>query len=71
MRIIEPMIELTTSDCFAKGYHRACYLHPGDVALCIKVSLRNDFRESESEVSYYRHLQRRGISWDMLPDGNG
>ena len=65
------MIELTATDCFAKGYHRACYIHPGDGGLCIKISLRNNFRETEREISYYLHLQRRSIPWDMLPRFHG
>ena len=65
------MIELTANDCFAKGFHRACYIHPADGGLCIKVSLRGDFRESEREIRYYRHLAGRNISWDMLPRFHG
>jgi hypothetical protein len=71
MRNIPAMIELTQSMCFAKGYHRACYIHPEDENLCIKVSLAADNGETESEIKYYRHLQRRGVSWDMLPRFHG
>jgi hypothetical protein len=65
------MISLDADHRFAGGYHRDCYVHPADDGLCIKVSLRGNFRESAREAKYYRHLQRRRVSWDLLPRFHG
>lgn len=69
--IHEAMISLDTDHRFAGGYHRDCYVHPGDDTLCIKVSLRGNHRESAREARYYRHLQRRRVPWDHLPRFHG
>ena len=33
--------------------------------------LSEDTRETLREIRYYRHLQRRGISWEMIPEYHG
>jgi hypothetical protein len=69
--IHEAMISLDAEHRFAGGYHRDCYIHPADDSLCIKVSLRGNFRESTREAKYYRHLQRRHVPWELLPRFHG
>lgn len=65
------MIELAPDHRFAGGLHRDCYVHPADETLCIKVSLRGNFRETTREAKYYRHLERRHVPWDLLPRFHG
>ena len=67
------MIELTESDVFGKGNHRICYRHPDDKDLCIKVVFDPTLlkREAVREENYYRHLQKRKISWDMVSKYHG
>lgn len=43
------MIELSDAHYFAKGGQRACYFHPHDEALCIKIEL-HEGRESDRRV---------------------
>lgn len=50
-----------------RGVHRECYTHPDDQNLCIKVIVKDCPVEIKREQQYYRHLQKRGISWDMIP----
>jgi hypothetical protein len=49
-----------------KGTNRACYQHPEDETKCIKVTISDDFAESNREKKYYSLLERREISWEML-----
>ncbi len=65
------MISLDADHRFAGGYHRDCYVHPADDSLCIKISLRGNFTESAREAKYYRHLESRQVSWDLLPRFHG
>ncbi len=65
------MILLNTSYFVGKGLHRECYIHPDDEQLCIKVVVAGDLSESKREQSYYKLLQKRGISWDILPRYHG
>ncbi|HDQ40792.1 MAG TPA: hypothetical protein ENN39_07165 [Desulfonatronum sp.] len=70
------MIYLTQDLLFRKGAQRACYRHPSDASLCIKIlhDPREDSpgqRETREEIAYYAHLQKRGISWEMLPFYHG
>lgn len=47
--------------------HRECYKHPENPSLCIKLIVKDSPVEIKREKQYYRHLQKRGISWDMIP----
>jgi len=50
-----------------KGANRKCYIHPNDNNLCIKVLHRNTFqRGAKREARYYKRLQKRGTSSDMI-----
>ena len=66
------MINIDKSGLVGKGLHRECYRHPQNKNLCIKVIVAGDGKvnarkESEREKKYYRHLEKRGICWDMIP----
>lgn len=67
------MINIDESYLVGKGHHRKVYRHPENDKLCIKVVFdgNHESSEIESEKSYYRHLQKRGISWEMLPVYHG
>ena len=61
------MIRLDPSQKFAKGLHRACFVHPDDDKLCIKVVVYGDQQETKREQACYKLLKRRNISWQHLP----
>ncbi|MGJ8676856.1 MAG: PhoP regulatory network protein YrbL [Akkermansiaceae bacterium] len=63
------MVYLDGKSMLGKGHHRECYIHPDDKTLCIKVIVdgSDDAPQTKREINYYKHLQRRGISWAMLP----
>jgi len=65
------MIQLDASRFVGKGLHRECYIHPDNEQLCVKVVVAGDLSESKREQSYYKILQKRGISWDILPRFHG
>jgi hypothetical protein len=60
------MLTLDSSQLIGRGLRRECYFHPEDDTRCIKVVVAGDHKETVREQSYYRLLEKRGISWDML-----
>lgn len=57
------MIELSAVQYFAKGGQRACYYHPDDAALCIKVELHEgdeSDRRVREEIDAHTRVIRRG-----------
>lgn len=61
------MIDLDDSALFiGSGTRRDCYRHPGDPALCIKVSPPGEEKQQRRECRYYRGLARRGASLEHL-----
>ncbi len=60
------MLKLESSQLIGRGLRRECYFHPEDDTRCIKVVVAGDHKETVREQSYYRLLEKRGISWDML-----
>jgi hypothetical protein len=67
------MINIDKSSMFGKGHHRECYIHPENQNLCIKITVDNNLsaRQEQREKKYYRHLEKRSISWDMIPRYHG
>lgn len=65
------MLQLDHSLLIGKGLHRECFQHPENPALCVKVVVAGDSDENRREAKYYRFLQRRGISWEMLARFHG
>jgi len=61
------MLKLDKSDFVGKGLHRECYRHPDNIALCVKVVVTGNDDETRRERKYYRHLEKRNISWEMIP----
>lgn len=55
------------SSLIGTGSHRKCYVHPENKDLCVKIIFNEDLKESKREQSYYRLLEKRNISWEMLP----
>lgn len=66
---ISSMLYINETDLIGKGAHRLCYKHPENKSQCIKIVVRGHdcALEIEREKTYYRHLQKRGVSWDMIP----
>ena len=60
------MLTLETSQLIGRGLRRECYFHPEDESKCVKVVVAGDHKETVREQSYYRLLEKRGISWKML-----
>jgi len=65
------MISIDRSGLIGKGRHRECYRHPENNHLCIKVVVAGGAKEGHRERRYYRHLKKRGICWDMIPEWHG
>lgn len=65
------MLHLDASTYVGRGLHRECHRHPEDPSLCVKVDIGGDPHDSRREQRFYRHLQRRGISWHAVPRWNG
>ncbi|HON59289.1 MAG TPA: YrbL family protein [Smithella sp.] len=61
------MIILDSSLFIGKGAHRSCYIHPTNKNLCVKLNMPHQEKEIKRERKYYRHLEKRKISWDMIP----
>ena len=61
------MISIEKSGLIGTGHHRECYRHPENKNLCIKIIVSGNSKESRREKKYYRRLQKRGVSWDMIP----
>jgi len=60
------MVILESSQLIGRGLRRECYFHPDDESKCIKVVVVGDHKETVREQSYYRLLESRNISWNML-----
>ncbi len=69
--IFSSMLKLRPSLLIARGLHRACYVHPDNSDLCVKVVVNGGLEETRREQAYYRLLERRGASWDMLARFHG
>jgi hypothetical protein len=67
LELLKYMINLDKHKLIGKGLHRECYRHPENKNLCIKVALSENQRETRREKKYYGHLQKRKISWEMIP----
>jgi len=68
------MINLTPSLLVGKGLHRECYVHPENENLCVKVVVAqraSAAKEEAREQAYCRLLEKRGISWTVLPRFHG
>lgn len=63
------MIKIDQSSLVGRGHHREVHRHPEDKNLCIKIVVDGnpDAPQVQREKRYYRHLQKRGVTWDMLP----
>ncbi|XKH60221.1 PhoP regulatory network YrbL family protein [Halomonas sediminis] len=62
-------VNLTEADLIGRGNKRACYKHPDDSRLCIKVA-RNAgaWHENVIEWIYINHLKQQGVPLDHLID---
>ena len=60
------MLTLDSSQLIGRGLRRECYFHPEDGNKCIKIVVAGDQKETAREQSYYRLLDKRNISWQMV-----
>jgi hypothetical protein len=65
------MIDLKPEAMIGKGLHRECYAHPNNPDRCIKVVVLRGEEETRREQAYYKFLQKRQITWEMLPQFHG
>jgi len=69
------MLDIKTSSYVAEGKHRACYIHPHNENLCVKILLPSkkggSLEEAKRETKYYRFLEKKNVPWTMLPKFHG
>ncbi|QPG05522.1 hypothetical protein IT774_15725 [Salinimonas marina] len=62
----EPL-QLTSDLLLSSGSNRACYYHPYDANLCVKVLHKDSPRKTQTrEINYFRFLKRRNIASPMV-----
>lgn len=64
-------LQLASTALIGKGLHRECFVHPHDPALCVKIVVAGTGNENVREQACYALLDRRGVSWEMLPRFHG
>lgn len=60
------IIELNEKYLINTGTNRACYVHPMNKNQCIKITISGNNKETKREISCYKNLIDKKISWDML-----
>ena len=61
-----------TSEPIGTGRERACYIHPEDPRLAIKMPMGEVSIQTQSDLKFYRKLKKRGIKGiPHLPDFHG
>lgn len=68
------MIVLTEDLFIGRGYERACYRHPMDRNLCIKVSETGRIprkQQNPVEFKYHKKLAARNIDWSHIARCHG
>ncbi len=61
------ILNLNSKLYIGQGRNRACYIHPDNENLCVKVLLDGiNPRGAQNEVKYYKRLDKRNISWNMI-----
>ncbi len=67
------MITIDKKSYIGKGNHREVYRHPENNKLCVKIVFdgSENSRQVIREKSYYKHLEKRNISWEMLSRYHG
>lgn len=51
-----------------RGNERCCYLNPNVQSLCIKVSNKNNAKQSKREIRYFNLLKKRHVPFIFIPD---
>lgn len=57
---------ITENEYIGGGTNRACYVHPTNPQLCIKVTISGNQKESNREIKYFNQLKKQSIEWSML-----
>ena len=66
-------IELNNELLIGKGTRRACYQHPNNPSLCVKISTGtpNSIKQQERESHYYRAMEKRGVDFRHIASYEG
>lgn len=64
------LINLDESMLIGKGRDRACYAHPYDLSLCIKIAIKAE-KQSRREKRYLSYLKRKNRDISLLSDFKG
>lgn len=54
-----------------RGDERVCYQHPLDPRRCLKISRLDKKKQTAREISYFRYLKSKGVSFELMPDFYG
>ncbi len=68
------VLKLNDSLKIGTGAERACYIHPLDPGLCVKVRYvdrTNKQPQNEADYAYYSFLEKRNIDWDHIAKCRG
>lgn len=61
------MIDYTSWRVIGQGHERTCYQNPEDLSRCVKIIRKSRVKQTLREISYFRHLESKGIPFDHLP----
>ncbi|PML79731.1 YrbL family protein [Enterovibrio norvegicus] len=61
------MLEFLTWPIIGSGQERVCYRDPNDPLRCVKVSKKEQSKQTRRELSYYQYLASRDISYSHIP----
>ena len=59
-------IDLNKTFLLNTGTNRACYIHPENQDICIKIDISQNTKETKRELRYYRFLTNKNISYKMI-----
>lgn len=63
---LETLININKQDFIGKGLQRACYQHPENKKLCIKIMHSNhDYSELCKEIAYYNKIQEKHKKYSL------
>ena len=66
---IQNGVRLTDNLLLGRGAHRACYSHPGNLNLCIKIVYNKSdggVKELRRELRFYKDMERRLTDWSSI-----
>ncbi len=61
------MLEFLNWPIIGKGTERVCFRDPSNSRRCIKVSKKNQSKQTRRELKYYQYLSKRQIPYTHIP----